>query len=132
MTDSTILRKYYKKYGKYVMETTLMYLKYFFEMHEELFPLSLRDNIPEDHKINSIQYILLFAELGKLLEKIPLEYNVQWEDKKFGRYMKYISEEIMKHLNQFSDEDFENAINDDTHIGLNMNEIISFDKFEIH
>ena len=46
--------------------------------------------------------------------------------------MKYISEEIMKHLNQFSDEDFENAINDDTHIGLNMNEIISFDKFEIH
>jgi len=130
MTDSTILRDYYKKYGQLVMETTLMYLKYFFEMHEDLF--SLQDKIPEDHKLNSIQYILLFAELGKLLEKIPLEYNVQWEDKKFGRYMKYISEEIMKHLNQFSDEDFENAINDDTHIGLNMNEIISFDKFEIH
>ena len=130
MTDSTILRDYYKKYGQLVMETTLMYLKYFFEMHEDLF--SLRDKIPENYELNSIRNILLFAELGKLLEKIPLKHNVHWEDKKFGRYMKYISEEIMKHLNQFSDEDFENAINDDTHIGLNMNEIISFDKFEIH
>ena len=130
MTNINILEKYYEKYGSLVMETTLMYLKYFFEKHEDLF--SLRDKIPENYKLNSIRNILLFAELGKLLEKIPLEYNVQWEDKKFGRYMKHISEEIMTHLEKFSVENFENAINDDMHIGLNMNEIISFDKFEIH
>jgi|APSaa5957512493_1039668.scaffolds.fasta_scaffold185517_1 hypothetical protein len=131
MTNIDILRKYYKKYGKYVMESTLMFLKHFFEMNKELFPHSFRGEIPENY-INSIRNILLFAELGKLLEKIPLSHNVQWEDKKFGRYMKYVSEEIMIHLNQFSDEDFKNAINNGTHIGLNMNEIISFDKFEIH
>ena len=130
----TILENYYEKYGKYVMESILMFLKYFFEMHQDLFSISFRDEIQDNnYELNSIPNILLFAYLGKLLEKIPLSYKVQWEDKKFGRYMKYVSEKIMMHLNQFSDEDFENAINDNTDMILNMNElIVSFDNFEIH
>lgn len=132
MIYTTILRDYYIKYGQLVMESTLMYLKYFFEKHEDLFSISFRDKIPENYELNSIPNILLFSELGKLLEEIPLSYKVQWDDKKFGRYMKYVSEKIMIHLNQFSDEDFDNAINDDKHLGLDMNEIISFDNFEIH